>query len=442
MNEHLPTPQLARTVERNLFGALLGAVAASLLARLVLLVMHVPGIPLAALLIIGASAGAFVAQHRARESDPVTTRWLAWNAMLRRLSLKVMLWMVAAAAVIGVLTVLTASYEVLGRVAGTVVATAIAAGLLWPLSVMVDQPEKQSAGLLGMFNVVLVYIMVVPLIWDLDPHGRQMLFSSLVFGLTAPFGMFYLTLTRQPAGWIASRVGVATYVTVVAVWLLATWQSNKWDVITSNWFATGWWCAAYGNLSAACLCGLPRLSWNWRWIGVLFSLLAWMLGMAAQWSDKAFDDDTLTLLTSVCVVVAYASLALVAPLRAGQQWLRVGAILASIVSAACFDVEKLTSSMPGFHTAGRVSAAAAILASCGALALVILARLNGVGARTVKSPAEPAFPRLAKSQGETRHIRMTCPDCETPLAGPIGTLECPHCRLRITVSIQPPQVPE
>ena len=84
--------------------------------------------------------------------------------------MKVMLWMLVLAGVIGVATVLTASYDTLGRVAGTVIATAIVAGVLWPLSVLADREKSQPAGLLGMVAALVVYLLVIPLIWELDHH--------------------------------------------------------------------------------------------------------------------------------------------------------------------------------------------------------------------------------------------------------------------------------
>ena len=198
----MDSSRVARIVEKNLFGALLGSLAGAAIARFILLAYDLVPLVLLALLGVGAWSGAFLAHYGSRSSDAVLSTFRTWNSRLRRVSLRAMLWLLGVAAVIGVLTVLTASYDVLGRVAGTVVTTAIAAGLLWPLSILVDRDRGQGAGLLGMASVMLVYMLVIPLIWDLDRNEFQIVATSLIIGLTAPFGMLFLILkhTHPPHG--------------------------------------------------------------------------------------------------------------------------------------------------------------------------------------------------------------------------------------------------
>ena len=117
----IPTPPLARAIERDLFGAMLGSLASTLIARFLILAFEMPEILLAVLLMVGAAGGAFAAHYGSRSSETVVVKFRTWNTRLRRISLKVMLCMLVLAGVTGVATVLTASYDTLGRVAGTVI---------------------------------------------------------------------------------------------------------------------------------------------------------------------------------------------------------------------------------------------------------------------------------------------------------------------------------
>ena len=81
------------------------------------------------------------------------------------------------------------------------------------------------------------------------------------------------------------------------------------------------------------------------------------------------------------MVFAHASLASLVPLKTGQQWLRLGTIAAVAVAALFLDLEVVLQPDRGNSMLGRISGAAAIVASCGSLALIIfaprLARLAG-----------------------------------------------------------------
>jgi hypothetical protein len=427
VNKPLQTSPLGRRVERDLFGALLGMLASTLVARVLLLAYEVPAIILIALLLIGAASGAFATHYGSRSAETVVVSFQTWNTRLRRVSLRVMLWMLALAAVIGVLTVLTASYDTLGRVGGTVIATAVAAGILWPLSMLADRKNNQAAGLLGMTSVLVVYFLVIPLIWDLDRQDEEMLISSLVIGLTVPFGMFFLSLVNLPATWIAARVGVGVYVAVLVTFLVATWHPGSWSR-AEHWWATGWWCAAYGSLSFASLCGMRKFAVDWRWLGVAAAFLSWVLLMISTWSQSEPAEKLIIVISSLAVAVAHASLATLVPLKPAQTWLRLGTIAAVAAGAVFLDLEVIFEPGYGISVLGRMAGAAAILASCGSLALIIFARLN----RTVDHVAPGG------TLAEITHISMICPRCQRRLTAQIGTAECGGCGLRITTTIEQP----
>ena len=95
MGNPVKTPPLARAVARDLFGALLGVLASTAVARLLLLAYEVPEIILVVLLLVGAASGAFATHYGSRSAETVVVAFRTWNTRLRRISLKAMLWMLA-----------------------------------------------------------------------------------------------------------------------------------------------------------------------------------------------------------------------------------------------------------------------------------------------------------------------------------------------------------
>ena len=431
MNKSLPTARLARIVERDLFGGLLGMLAAAVVARVLLLAFDVPEALLIALLLLGVFSGAFVTHYGSRSAETIVVSFRNWNTRLRRVALKVMLWMLALAAATGVLTVLTGSYDTLGRVAGTVIAIAIVAGVLWPLSLLADRKNSQSAGLLGMAVAVVVYLLVIPLIWDLDRTTDAILSTSFIIGLTAPFGMFFLSLKNTAASWIAARVGVGVYVAVLVSFLVAAWNPGSWFG-SEPWWEMGWWCAAYGSLSFASLCGMRRLAIDWRWLGVAASFFSWVLSLIGAWGYDDANENLLLVTSGIAVFFAHTSLALLVPLKPGQTWLRIGTLTATATAAIGLDAGMIFAVDFDDILLSRVVPAATILASCGSLALILFARLNRAMA------VDFSQVRIA----EITQISLICPRCQTRRMAPLGTAACEHCGLAITTAIELPVEPD
>ena len=118
----------------------------------------------------------------------------------RKLLLRVMLWSLALAAVCGVLAVLFSGHETAWRVVGTMVMTAVAAGLMMWMSVLSEKPRTREAGFLGMSVVVAEWVLGEFLIWDvqqafgLDYHVEEAAGLTMLFGAgTAIWAMLALT---------------------------------------------------------------------------------------------------------------------------------------------------------------------------------------------------------------------------------------------------------
>ena len=110
----IPTPPIARAIEARIFGALLGMLASTVFVRLILIVADLPVAVLSGCTLAGALGGIFFMHYADRKAETILGTFDAWNSWLRRISLRAMLWLLAVAAAIGVVTVLTANYETLG----------------------------------------------------------------------------------------------------------------------------------------------------------------------------------------------------------------------------------------------------------------------------------------------------------------------------------------
>jgi hypothetical protein len=422
--------RVSRLIERHFFWALVGALLAVVVVRFALLVMTVNPWIMAALLSIGAWTGIFLSHYSRRSDDALFDSLRSRTPFLRALSLKAMLWLLGTAAVLGVLTVLTASYEILGRVGGTVLATAIVAGFLWPLSLMVDRAKIMAAGLLGMASVIVVYCLIIPLIWDLDSYGEEMFFLSLAIGLTTPLGMAAMLMVAFPKTQLAGRLGIVVYLLVVGSFCVAIWHPGGWRP-QSDWWETGWWLVAYGSLSVVCLMNLGSNWWrDWRWIGVLASATAFSLILIFVWESLGQatpPQKTIALLTSIGIFVAHSNLMLQLPLGSGQVWLRIGTMVALGTTAIFLNLELNLAPERGVSFLGRIAGAGGIVASCGTLALMIVARLHSRGR---PSSLEGVM------AGELTEITLFCPGCGKKQTSAVGKSECTKCGLVIQTSVQ------
>lgn len=157
----------ARAAERDIFGALIGALFAVVISRLILLASDISFYGLAAIVLIGTWSGAFVPHIATNQSASAMTSLRTFALAFQSVGLRIMLWLLGIAAVLGVLAVLTESYDVVGRVASTAAVTGVAAGLLFPCLTMLDAEKKWRAGVLGTVSVFASYFLVLPSIWQL-----------------------------------------------------------------------------------------------------------------------------------------------------------------------------------------------------------------------------------------------------------------------------------
>lgn len=421
------TPAWARAVERTLFGSLLGMVGTAAISRLVLLVSDLPTIVLIGLSAIGALIGGLFGLYAIQPAESLNSRLDHWHSWLRRIGLRAMLGLLGIAALLGVVTVLTGSYDVLGRVSGTVIATSIAAGFLWGSSALANRQSTQEAGLLGMASTLAVYLLVVPMIWEWGPRGEEVLSTALVVGLSTPVLMFFLAMKNVTQTWYAARIGFLMQLSAVAVFLVAAWHGTSWRQ-AEPWWETGWWTTLLAFFVFACLCGLKRIVFDWRWLGVVTSLVAWTLAMVPTWTDTVPDEKLMFFIASLAVTFAHTSFVMLAPLTSYQNWLRWLTVATAIGAMVLTNLEINLEPGGGLSLFGRSGAACLVVVACGSLALIVVATINRLSARHDTGPSE-----YAKEFG---NIGVTCPHCECAIEAPIGRIVCPQCGLVMSIRIE------
>ncbi len=348
-------------------------------------------------------------------------------AEARKLILKVLLWSLALAAVAGVLAVLLASH-VIWRVMGTGFLTAAAALCMMPLSLMVDRQKSQPAGLFGLAAVVVEFILILMMIWEVNTlvGGGWELFRSLwmtvnvVAGSSVAAMIFLLARNRRQAR-VAATVGLALTAAFFLAAMIASWlPGRQWD---DEWWATSAIFATMGVLVVAALVGVGSGDRrHWRWLGVAASLVAAVLLLTEIWA-RGVDWEIVSLFVAVSIYVAYANLVARVPLTPGQRWLRwatlaAGAVTAVLSELIVFDVND--------DIVMRMDGAASILTACGTLALAVLARLN----RRVD---------FNSSQRELLRITLFCPRCRRKQTIELGGSACKACGLRIEVQTEEPR---
>lgn len=238
---------------------------------------------------------------------------------LRRVFFRVMLVALAAAAVTGFLAMLLASYELVGRVAATALATALASGLLWRTESLLNERNTAVSGMFGMAATSLCFFLALVAIW-VENHEWRWWGTLLAVGLTTPAAVGCLQLIAWPRGRIAGAVGIVFSFVVLLVWLNAIWTASRGG---ERWFETVLTLAGFATLITLCLVDVAfTVRSGWRWVGVLCAVLGCLLTLAWIWSDfqaAGFRERLIAVLTSVAIVVVHANLVLLVSLTGASR---------------------------------------------------------------------------------------------------------------------------
>ena len=378
---------------------------------------------------------------------------------LQRVMMKGMLWLLAAAAVMGCFAVLTAAANIAWRTSGTFLAGAIAMGMSLVAARSVSRAQTRTAGLTGMVLTLVSFLMaVVSIWWDRLPLVQPAL-SWKVWGATMATAVASIVIYASMLLWslrehrTAGRVAVACCLVEWALVLLVIW-ADQLQLDRARWFGLAMSMAWPIVVTVACLANLEaRDGRHWRWIGVLIGAVGMILAVVRM-DMEPFDAWYVTLAVAG-VFFAYANLLLLVPLNRGGEWIRrvtIGSafatassiILAAWIGWSSWSVIEL----------GRLVGASSIVTACGMFAVVVLGRLQVRAPGLVDVPisrVDLACPRCSHQQRLTTggddcdrcglriHVvpkARACPGCGYPLDG-LKHAACPECGMAWTPSGEP-----
>lgn len=343
---------------------------------------------------------------------------------------KVMLWSLGVAALLGVIAVLTASFEVVGRVTATAFLTSATAAYLWQAAVRLEQSE--SATKMAQAGALLFYLFALGGIWDIGNEGQLWATAFVCLGC----------LTVAASGWAMQRQADYRYTGMIAAvasmvsglcWLIAIWSDQFDSKITITGFAIAGWSAA----AAVCLVGLGTdPARHWRWIGVgaaigglLLSEYAIFQNIAPRWIS-----DWLFVIGSVTVVVIHAVLCFASRSAPPNLTIRLVAVVSTIVAALLADMIVLQQ-IEGDHFVLRLTVAVAIVASTSTIATAFIIQRNWKQSQQ-KPAAVGGSPVTGLGQAaEFKTLGVECPQCHQLSSIPVGDSTCPHCRLRFRIEV-------
>lgn len=361
---------------------------------------------------------------------------------LRKFLLRIMIWSLAAAAVLGAIAILTSGSDIIWRIAGTTVTTAVCAAALMAASVLLDKEKGRSAGLTGMAATLIAALLTFILIWDLEdlipsrrPEETGALTIAFLFICAIP-AMAFLRLRHLSSMRVAANAGVILTAVVFALLMVPTWYLHELLGFPSSneWYASATATGLLGLLAVACLISIDhaksaegRLLTGVRIAGLAAAAGAWCIALYAIWAHIHESSGVLTSIISIACVVALANLALLVPLTPGQRWVRVGTIASAVLAAICVDILAFGDWSGSDEAVIRIGGAAGFVAACGSLALIIFARIN--------RPMAGA----TREYREATHVSLTCPGCRSKQMLPVGAAACPTCHLRFNIRIDEPR---
>lgn len=342
---------------------------------------------------------------------------------------KVMLWSLGVAAVLGVIAVLTASFDAVGRVTATAILTSAAAAFLWQAAVRLEQSDL--AVKIAQVGAIVFFLFALCGIWGIGDEGRMWGTAFICLG----------SLTVAASGWAMQRqadyryTGLVTAVASMAsgiCWLIGLWSGQIDGMILFTGFAIAGWSAA----AAVCLVGLgvdPVR--HWRWIGVGAAIAGLLLSEYALFQKiiQKWVGNWLFVIGSVTVVVIHAVLCYASRLAPPKLTIRLVAIVSTIITALLADVIVLLEAQ-GDHFVVRLMIAAAIVASTSTIATAFLIQRNWKQSRLASAIDNTRAPRAGHA-AEFKTLRIECPRCHQLNAMSVGDSNCPHCGLRFRIEV-------
>jgi hypothetical protein len=348
----------------------------------------------------------------------------------RKVLLRIVFWALGLAACFGAAGVIFAGHDTLWRIVGTCAATAAGAFLVLAASRQLDQVATWLPGVMAISLLVIEYLGTLGLVWSLfrsadEAAGLTMLFLAA----TAVPAIGFTGILKRLDGAHSARVGLVASAAVFALLMVGTWGGWLEAVRAERWHSLGLSLAVFAVLAVLCLIGSGTDGRHWRWLGVAAAAVAFSICAYAILMDIHKTSAFFVCIVSVAAVVAHANAMAWCPLKPAQRWLLCGTIGAGIATGAFVDAARITSPWQE-EMLGRLAGATAIIAGCGTLALLILAKIN----QRIVPVATPV--------ADLREITLTCPRCRAKQTVAIGLGKCGECGLVIQVRVQEPELEE
>ncbi len=254
----------------------------------------------------------------------------------------------------------------------------------------------------------------------------------VLIGLAAPIIMATMRVGRRTPHFVAAVFCTVATAILLVTFLIATW-GGTFFYRNDAWWETGGTLLLFATLTTMTLLQLSAATPRpWRWLGIASALIACAMLMEHIWVGTGSDLGHVIFCGFLAIgcVVAHANLCLGPNLRPTQQWVRQGTILFSAVTAGLIVLFIAKDKFPEVpidaDLFGRFASAAGIIAGCGTLALLVLARMNR------KVDAEPESYELSE-------VSLVCPRCRRKQSLPTGDSTCPSCGLRISIRVEEPR---
>ena len=348
----------------------------------------------------------------------------------RKVLLRIVFWALGLAACFGAAGVIFAGHDTLWRIVGTCAATAAGAFLLLAASRQLDQQKTWLPGIMAVSLIVLEHLATVGLIWNLFGRAEEpAAFTMLCLVAIAVPAIGFSAIMKRPDGALSARVGLLASAVVFLLLLVGTWGGWLGAVRAERWHSLALSLAVFAVLAVLCLIGSGTDRRHWRWLGVVAAAAAFSICAYAIILDIHKTSAFFVCVVSVAAVAAHANSMAWCLLKPAQRWLLWGTIGAGIATGGFVDLAKITSPWQE-EMLGRLAGATAIIAGCGTLALLILARIN------------QRFAPVATTLADLREVTLTCPRCRAKQTIAIGSGKCDACGLVIQVRVHEPELEE
>ena len=346
------------------------------------------------------------------------------NMNYRKVLLRIVFWALGLAAGFGAAGVIFAGEETLWRIVGTCAATAIGALVLLAAAQLTEAEESWLAGLMAIWLTVIEYLVALGLIWEMFGQQQERVgMTAFVLAATGIPAISFARVIRHAEAWLFARVGLAACAAVFVLLEIGTLSGGGFGQTSWRWHETGMALAGFSILAALSLLGARVDERPWRWLGVAAAAVGFGLAAYAIALDLHEPSTLFICVVSVAAVVAHATVMLWCPIKPAQRWLAFGTVGFGMATGALIDLARIVQPWQE-ESLGRAAGATAIIAGCGTLAVLVLARLRWRSAAARRS-----------GKSTWTEIALECPRCGEKQTVPLGCSRCAQCGLQFEVRV-------